>query len=296
MSGSTVVPSTPLLKETAQDRQHRRWAHGHAPQARCSSTWASRFAALIAFFPILRVFSVALRPGNKLLDPEFTLIPEGATPRGVPGRPVRQTRPAALALQQPRRHDRHVDRRRHHRGDVGVRLQPLQVPGPRDRADDAPRDPAHPGGDAPRPDLPAGRAAQADQLVRRHGHRPLRHRGPVQHLDPEGLLRHGADRARGGGPDRRLLAAGGVLPDPPAALDAGPGDRLPVQLPGRLERLLPRPRSCSPRRTCSRGHWACSGSSSSSRRSGTSSRRRRSSSRSRSSRCSSTRRSGSSPA
>ena len=37
------------------------------------------FAALIAAFPIIRVLGVALRPGNRLLDSEFALIPEGAT-------------------------------------------------------------------------------------------------------------------------------------------------------------------------------------------------------------------------
>jgi arabinogalactan oligomer/maltooligosaccharide transport system permease protein len=36
-------------------------------------------AALIAAFPIIRVLGVALRPGNRLLDSEFALIPEGAT-------------------------------------------------------------------------------------------------------------------------------------------------------------------------------------------------------------------------
>ncbi len=36
-------------------------------------------AALIAAFPIIRVLGVALRPGNRLLDSEFTLIPKGAT-------------------------------------------------------------------------------------------------------------------------------------------------------------------------------------------------------------------------
>ena len=36
-------------------------------------------AALIAAFPIVRVFSVALRPENRLLERDFQLIPEGAT-------------------------------------------------------------------------------------------------------------------------------------------------------------------------------------------------------------------------
>jgi arabinogalactan oligomer/maltooligosaccharide transport system permease protein len=37
------------------------------------------FAALVAAFPIIRVLGVALRPGNRLLDSDFALIPEGAT-------------------------------------------------------------------------------------------------------------------------------------------------------------------------------------------------------------------------
>jgi arabinogalactan oligomer/maltooligosaccharide transport system permease protein len=36
-------------------------------------------AALIAFFPILRVFSVAVRPSNSLLSTSLDIIPEGAT-------------------------------------------------------------------------------------------------------------------------------------------------------------------------------------------------------------------------
>lgn len=36
-------------------------------------------AAIIAAFPIVRVFGVALRPGDRLLDPNFSIIPPGAT-------------------------------------------------------------------------------------------------------------------------------------------------------------------------------------------------------------------------
>jgi len=39
------------------------------------------FASLLAVFPVIRVLGVALRPGDRLLDPEFSLIPEGATIR-----------------------------------------------------------------------------------------------------------------------------------------------------------------------------------------------------------------------
>jgi arabinogalactan oligomer/maltooligosaccharide transport system permease protein len=37
------------------------------------------FASLIAVFPIIRVVGVALRPGDQLLDPNFSIIPPGAT-------------------------------------------------------------------------------------------------------------------------------------------------------------------------------------------------------------------------
>ncbi len=36
-------------------------------------------ASIIAVFPIVRVLGVALRPGDRLLDPNFSIIPEGAT-------------------------------------------------------------------------------------------------------------------------------------------------------------------------------------------------------------------------
>ncbi len=37
------------------------------------------FASLIAVFPVIRVFGVALRPGDQLLDPNFSIIPPHAT-------------------------------------------------------------------------------------------------------------------------------------------------------------------------------------------------------------------------
>ena len=36
-------------------------------------------ASVIAIFPVIRVLGVALRPGDNLLDPTFSLIPQGAT-------------------------------------------------------------------------------------------------------------------------------------------------------------------------------------------------------------------------
>jgi arabinogalactan oligomer/maltooligosaccharide transport system permease protein len=79
MSGSTVVPSTPLVKDAGKTKAGST-AGGRTdkPLKRLLIHLGLALAALIAFFPILRVFSVAIRPGNKLLDPEFTLIPDGA--------------------------------------------------------------------------------------------------------------------------------------------------------------------------------------------------------------------------
>ena len=37
------------------------------------------FACFVAVAPILRVLGTALRPGNNVLDPKLSLIPEGAT-------------------------------------------------------------------------------------------------------------------------------------------------------------------------------------------------------------------------
>lgn len=76
MSGSTVVPSIPIVgtkKRTASTGRRdsvakRVVVHG-----------ILIFACIVAAFPIIRVFGVALRPGNRLLDSEFSLIPAGAT-------------------------------------------------------------------------------------------------------------------------------------------------------------------------------------------------------------------------
>ncbi len=94
---------------------------------------------------------------------------------------------------------------------VRLRVQPVQVPGSRGRPDGIARDAAHPGRHAAGPAVPARRAVQAGQQLCRHGRGPVRDRRALQHLDPQGLLRHGPDRARGGGPDRRLLPARGLL-------------------------------------------------------------------------------------
>jgi len=79
MSGSSVVPSTPLVKAAGAAKVSAPSGREDKPLKRLVIHLILIATAIIAAFPILRVFSVALRPGNKLLDPEFTLIPEGAT-------------------------------------------------------------------------------------------------------------------------------------------------------------------------------------------------------------------------
>jgi len=78
MSGSTVVPSIPLVKEAgraARSEGGRTDSRGK----RLVIHLLLAFAALVAAFPIVRVVGVALRPGNRLLDSEFSIIPQGAT-------------------------------------------------------------------------------------------------------------------------------------------------------------------------------------------------------------------------
>ena len=78
MSGPTSVPA-PAVAQAAR-------AAVRAEGGRRGPRWKNIavhalliLACAIAAFPILRVLSVALRPGNTILQSEFELIPEGAT-------------------------------------------------------------------------------------------------------------------------------------------------------------------------------------------------------------------------
>jgi len=73
---ATVTP-TPIVKVTT--RSNAGGGPGDSLPKRAVIHMVLIFAALIAAFPIIRVLGVALRPGNRLLDSEFALIPEGAT-------------------------------------------------------------------------------------------------------------------------------------------------------------------------------------------------------------------------
>lgn len=74
---ATVTP-TPIVKVSARTDAGGTGPGDSLPK-RAIIHMILIFAALIAAFPIIRVLGVALRPGNRLLDSEFALIPEGAT-------------------------------------------------------------------------------------------------------------------------------------------------------------------------------------------------------------------------
>jgi arabinogalactan oligomer/maltooligosaccharide transport system permease protein len=83
MSGPTTVPAPAV---TSAARAARATKTARPAGGRRDSTpkrivihGVLILAAVIAAFPIVRVLSVALRPGNRILESEFQLIPEGAS-------------------------------------------------------------------------------------------------------------------------------------------------------------------------------------------------------------------------
>jgi arabinogalactan oligomer / maltooligosaccharide transport system permease protein len=74
---TAVTPQAGLVTRVA--------AKGSAPRRRDSLPLRAFIhlmlilSSLLAVFPVIRVLGVALRPGDQLLDPNFSLIPEGAT-------------------------------------------------------------------------------------------------------------------------------------------------------------------------------------------------------------------------
>ncbi|HEX5590247.1 MAG TPA: carbohydrate ABC transporter permease [Candidatus Limnocylindrales bacterium] len=76
MSGPTVTPIPAVKSSGATARQGRRT---DSRAKRLVIHALLTFAAIVALFPALRVLGVAMRPGNRILDSQFSLIPEGAT-------------------------------------------------------------------------------------------------------------------------------------------------------------------------------------------------------------------------
>ncbi len=75
---STAVPSIPAARTSTRTT---RSAGGRKDSLRKRLVIHGIliFACLVAAFPIIRVVGVAMRPGNRLLDSSFSIIPEGAT-------------------------------------------------------------------------------------------------------------------------------------------------------------------------------------------------------------------------
>jgi arabinogalactan oligomer / maltooligosaccharide transport system permease protein len=81
MSGTTAVPPV-AVAESIRRTGLARLAGGarrDGPVKLALIHLALIFATIIAVFPIIRVLGVALRPGDRVLDPEFSIIPKGAT-------------------------------------------------------------------------------------------------------------------------------------------------------------------------------------------------------------------------
>jgi arabinogalactan oligomer / maltooligosaccharide transport system permease protein len=79
MSGAvSVVQSAAAATTTAKGGKFEN-TRKDKPLKRLLIHLALAFAALVAFFPLIRVFSVALRPGNQVLSTDLALIPEGAS-------------------------------------------------------------------------------------------------------------------------------------------------------------------------------------------------------------------------
>lgn len=79
MSGSNIVPAAAPGIAAAKTSAKGAGGREDKPLKRLVIHLLLALTALIAAFPIIRVFGVALRPGSRLLDPEFSIIPPGAT-------------------------------------------------------------------------------------------------------------------------------------------------------------------------------------------------------------------------
>ena len=77
---STTVPTPVQVAAVKESRlATSKGGRGDSPLKRAIIHAALFLAALIAIMPVLRVFSVSVRPNNQLLSRDLNLIPEGAT-------------------------------------------------------------------------------------------------------------------------------------------------------------------------------------------------------------------------
>jgi arabinogalactan oligomer/maltooligosaccharide transport system permease protein len=77
---STTVPTPVQVAAVKESRlATSKGGRGDSPLKRAIIHAALFLAALIAILPVLRVFSVSVRPNNQLLSRDLNLIPEGAT-------------------------------------------------------------------------------------------------------------------------------------------------------------------------------------------------------------------------
>ena len=67
------------IAETKRKRSFFRSTREDSPFKRILIHLVLIIASIIAVFPILRVFAVSLRPGNRLLSTDLSLIPADAT-------------------------------------------------------------------------------------------------------------------------------------------------------------------------------------------------------------------------
>ena len=82
MSGTPAIPAVPVAPAVATATTRVRASKGSRNDSLAKRLLIHAvlfLAALIAVFPVLRVFGIALRPGDRLLDRNFSIIPEGAT-------------------------------------------------------------------------------------------------------------------------------------------------------------------------------------------------------------------------
>lgn len=85
MSAQSTTPTQPQMSaglERPVIRRQKSFFYGgreDSPFKRLLIHLTLAFASLVALFPVVRAFGVSIRPGNKLVDTTFSLIPANAT-------------------------------------------------------------------------------------------------------------------------------------------------------------------------------------------------------------------------